>query len=58
LASLDFRSNAHDKKFEFDFDGLEQHNPLTFVSCTPPFDAEKGQIFSHDAVPLPQPSNH
>ena len=33
-------SNADDKKFEFDFARMHQHNPLTLVSCSPPFDAE------------------
>ena len=38
-------SNADNKKFEFDIIGSHQHNPLTFVSCSPPFDAEKRQVF-------------
>jgi len=49
-------SNAADKKFEFDLIASQQHNPLTFVSCSPPFDAEKRQVFRHDAVPIPQRS--
>ena len=27
-------SNEDDKKFEFDFIGSRQHNPLMFVSCS------------------------
>jgi hypothetical protein len=38
-------TNADDKNFEFDIVGSYQHNPLTFVSCSPPFDAEKRQVF-------------
>lgn len=34
-------TNRENKKFEFDFAGRDPHNPLTFVSCSPPFDAEK-----------------
>jgi len=34
-------TNRKNKKFEFDIAGRDQHNPLTFVSCFPPFDAEK-----------------
>lgn len=34
-------TNASNKKFEFDITAADQHNPHTFVSCFPPFDAEK-----------------
>ena len=26
---------------------------LRFLKCSPPFDAEKRQVFRHDAVPIP-----
>ena len=43
--SVSHFTNADDKKFEFDIIGSYQHNPLTFVSWSPPFDAETRRVY-------------
>jgi hypothetical protein len=40
-----------DKKFEFDFAGSGQHNPLTFSIVTPLFNVEKSPVLRHSVVP-------